>query len=433
MKLNNHKFVICLLLLLSNILSTYAFDVPVHAKITEVAVNGCTGFWNYLQDNNFDPQKQYYGAFPAFPSSGLTNLWITASNLIRNGSMWEDGANIDSGGDRPLNHFYDPTTKQGLSLSGVSLGLPSKTWATTSNAVNPALIGGGFNEYAWQNARGYQSNSIAQNSSTIRDKQVALMFRSVGQVVHLLQDAAQPQHARNEQHLDQYPWTSINTPWRSAFEDWGRKHIDLITFTPQDLDWVDAGFTCVSNFWDRGLFYGQSTSPLVANETTGPTLGLAEYCNGNFLTVRGTYGDLLGKLGYNFNLTYGMSQDYYPTTQSTDLAQVETNPAAYATSTYLLYEIPPQTVYRCYIDKTSQGAVVSPIPRWTLSQRFSRVRRMGKYNTSMRMIPTSCQTITPFSFRKPSPTAPVLLTIIFGDGWKSQTAPCRTRRAISPR
>jgi hypothetical protein len=239
------------------------------------------------------------------------------------------------------------------------LGLPSEKWGTISNAIN--IYKGGFNEYAWQNCRAYQSNSIVNSGpAQNRDLQAAMMFRSLGQVMHLVQDAAQPQHARNEQHLDMIG--IFDTPWRSSFEDWGLHNLKLIAFTPQDFDWMGAGFTCVSNFWDTGLYNPTvtGTTPLDENESGTITLGLAEYCNGNFLTVRGVYGDLLTSLGANLSPSLGVSQDHYPISQSTDLAEVESNPSAFARGVYLANYIPQQTVYRCYVDKTSQGAVVRP-------------------------------------------------------------------------
>jgi hypothetical protein len=343
-----------LLFLLSWLRASYGFDVPVHAQITGAAFSGCSGFGNYFADNNISAEKLYTGVLDWNPDFDFPEIGVTASELVVDGSIWEDGSGIDAGGSRSLNHFYDPTTKQGLSIvAGVVSGLPSKTWASISNAVNPGLIGGGFNQYAWQNARAYQSNSIVSYSSSDRDQQAAFMFRSIGQVVHLLEDTAQPQHARNEQHLDKFPFTPLNTPWRSAFEDWGRDHLTNIVFTPADLDWQAAGFTCVSNFWDTGLYVPSvtGTAPLTANENGGPTLGLAEFCNGNFLTVRGSYGE------YPQLANAGGQVYTYPSIYSTDFSHFQGDPAAYCKLVAIFEGTldPDKAAYRCVVSKTSQG------------------------------------------------------------------------------
>jgi hypothetical protein len=155
MKLNGLELVIVLVFVVGGIGSGYGFDVPVHDKITAAAANGASGLANYLQDNNITLLREYYGLYEPTPAIGLN-----VEALIRYGSIEEDGDAIDAGGARSLNHFYDPTTKHGLSVGGGDLGLPSQTWGTLSNAVNPTLRFGGFNVYAWQNARSYQSNSI---------------------------------------------------------------------------------------------------------------------------------------------------------------------------------------------------------------------------------------------------------------------------------
>ena len=52
-----------------------------------------------------------------------------------------------------------------------------------------------------------------------------------------------------------------------------------------------ALYTKLLDFWDRGLFTNGTSTGLdndAANGVSGATLGLAEYCNGNFLGEYGT-------------------------------------------------------------------------------------------------------------------------------------------------
>jgi hypothetical protein len=43
-----------------------------------------------------------------------------------------------------------------------------------------------------------------------------MIFHSLGQVIHLVQDAAQPQHTRNDAHLD--PSESVVMQWLPLLE-----------------------------------------------------------------------------------------------------------------------------------------------------------------------------------------------------------------------
>jgi hypothetical protein len=342
------------------VISGYCHDVTVHAKITSAAVSGSTEFANYLQDNNISSSMQYPDIISV--SSDLNPVGPTPSGMIIDGSIWEDDDDVDSGGHRPYNHFYDPISKQGLSvlwpwpLGLITYGLPSETWGAFYDEVNK-FNRPDFNEYSWQNARTYQSNAIVDVASYARDGQEAVMFSSIGQVMHLLEDTSQPQHVRNEQHLDQFPRTTVNTPWRSVFEDWGWHNLGNINFSPTNLDWMAAGFTQMSDFWDRNLYNGTSYAPLNANENGGPTLGLAEFCNGNFLTVRGSYFEFPGK---NTNGSFGVTAYRYPSIYSTDFIHYLLNPAAYAKlipNSIGLYGA-NTAVYRCVLTKSSQGVSV---------------------------------------------------------------------------
>jgi hypothetical protein len=356
---------ICLYLSIVSLI--HGHDVPVHKAITKGAVAASTGFSRYLKDNNLQ-----FAVFNAGLQNGVWTAY-TASGEIILGSANEDDQNdqdIEGGGSdigeaRSLNHFYDPTTKLGLNAKIGSLhfaGLPSPLWATTYNIVDPFKYGG-MNVYSWQNARAYQSNSIVNVSAAARISQAGLMFRSVGQVMHLLEDASQPQHVRNEQHKDTWPFLPIdvNTQWRSKIEDFGRENLSSLQamgcFAPQNLDWMAAGFICVTNFWDRGLYNASSPTPLEANETGGKTLGLAEWCNGNFLTVRGSYAE------YPLLAVHGGTTYPYPRIDSTDFDHYQGQPDAYAKlitvfdGSQNLYGV-PTAVYRCIVQKNSQGVVV---------------------------------------------------------------------------
>jgi hypothetical protein len=148
-----------------------------------------------------------------------------------------------------------------------------------------------------QNARGYEWLGLTATNEADRFENLTNMFRAVGQVMHLLQDASQPQHVRNEQHLDSLG----KIAWESPIEDYGNDHVANLNYGDGSmLDWHGAGFTKLEDFWDRHKYDGSSSAALIADNNENPnggpdTLGLAEWCNGNFLGARISICGLLHK------------------------------------------------------------------------------------------------------------------------------------------
>lgn len=294
----------------------HAHEIPVHQAIAFHAAASA-----------FERSPTYAG-FMETIAADLPLLEATNSMVM--GSALEDALrNEDTiGGFRSLNHFYDPLT--GLGLSNVpyedrridpatgqfrTIGRDLFTWASRRDCpgIDVHILGIGINVdtrniWAWQNARDHQW--LGLNATNRQERQAALadMFRAAGQVVHLLQDASQPEHTRNEQHL---------CP-PSRIEQYGAMPV----VQPGLLDWRGFGFTRMRDFWDRDLYDGSSAQALVndADPWEPERLGLAEFSNGNFLGGRHLYPEYF---------TPGSVQ-YYPfpsRTTSTDYEQVRANPA----------------------------------------------------------------------------------------------------------
>src|SRR5204862_296062 len=104
----------------------------------------------------------------------------------------------------------------------------SFTWATAPNggAVYP---GPWLNRYGWPRAREYELNALTLQATADRNNNFALMFRSLGQVLHLNQDLSQPSHVRNDNHL-----LEDNV---SFIEAYGLRHLNEMICPPQFLDW----------------------------------------------------------------------------------------------------------------------------------------------------------------------------------------------------
>jgi len=129
------------------------------------------------------------------------------------------------------------------------------------------------------------------------------MFYALGHVLHLNQDTTSPPHTRDDNHLPGW----LGGPGVSFFEEYGegtylrhgRRFSDDSGFplsATEWSDWLAAGFTSLESFWDRNLYSGQP-EVLDGNETgqgSANQLGLAEYCNGNFLSRHALYPEVPG-------------------------------------------------------------------------------------------------------------------------------------------
>jgi hypothetical protein len=169
----------------------------------------------------------------------------------------------------------------GINFSGVTLFGVGKNVNTS-------------NTWSWPNARYYEWLGLTATDRNDRFNYLTNMFRAVGQVMHLVEDLSQPQHVRNEQHVDPFvanSWKEQHDPWASPIEVYGRQNVTNLNYGDGSmLDWRGAGFTKLEDFWDRHLYNG-SAAALTAAENGGAQLGLAEWCNGNFLGDRHSYAE----------------------------------------------------------------------------------------------------------------------------------------------
>lgn len=302
---------------------------------------------------------------------------IGAADWMIRGSYDEDNADVDVngnkdiGGKRSYNHFYDPLdTTYGKGLSDTppdirtKIGLDSFTWASTLNCPGwnwYGVFGLGanintVNTWSWKNARSYEWLGLTAPNRSDRQANLDSMFRSVGQVMHLLEDTSQPQHVRNEQHV-----AIPLSIWRSPIEKWGLKYVNELNYGDGSmLDWRGAGFTKLEDFWDRHLYAPGNSAALVADAAENPyggphTLGLAEWCNGNFLGARHLYPEYFqhGDISY---------YPYPSRTTSTDYAQKVANPPSGIRALNLKNGYQGQAIY---VNKTGDGITYPDISRFT--------------------------------------------------------------------
>src|SRR6266705_2709281 len=147
----------------------------------------------------------------------------------------------DPNGDfhRVFSHFHDPVINRALTVSllGITavLGARAADWALDPAAFTPAFPPSSipgvtptpqrfnnfslatFHESMWRAVTGQnQAGAKVANTATERNTYWATAFRALGDILHLNQDMAQPQHTRNDPHAGGF--FTILTGHKSAFE-----------------------------------------------------------------------------------------------------------------------------------------------------------------------------------------------------------------------
>ncbi len=143
--------------------------------------------------------SQFPSVVPIDPNGADPNETTFLENtsiirIITGGSVLEDAST------RSVHHFYDP---QHEGFAG-GVGLPSPVWILES--METQGMGSEFSLpnqfYSYRDALEYYYLGLILPDETDRRINFGLMFRSLGHVIHHLQDMAQPQHVRSDQHCN---------------------------------------------------------------------------------------------------------------------------------------------------------------------------------------------------------------------------------------
>ncbi len=269
---------------------TYAYKQPTHEDMSEAAA-----FKSILVDSNFlgtlglkfsiDDERQRFTNSVGTPK--------TIKFLIRDGARFEDGVNC--GDTRSENHFYDPIFNNGLiwntqvvtpliSFPITITGQKSPDWALEDQSQFFAQ------DYSLRDARQYLYEALTLPNLDSRNRKFGLTFQALGQVIHHLQDMAQPQHVRNDPHYiapgqdcSQIVQTlggylKENPSRYEKYTDANRSDIIGSALQNNPYDPVYPGtdptiFNTARKFW-------------VTQEGTGGTgLGISEFTNNNFVSA----------------------------------------------------------------------------------------------------------------------------------------------------
>jgi hypothetical protein len=261
----------------------YAFkEDSTHRQLTAAAIQpSASNIKNYLI-NNLGLSEGYDTTLNGVDRKGNSNNYSIAT-WLQEGSEDEDALSFC----RASNHFHNPIhsgdwLSSQMSDSGWvdavcgSTRFSNVTWATGYAAPITSFIASrAGQDMGWDNARTYFYQSLTSQDSATREERLVKTFKSVGMVMHLLQDMAVPAHTRND--MSSHLFNSYNPfKWFSnPFEKYVINHYSAISNTP-----IKPTFTAPirhTDFWDKDIYSG-------ANPSNSTDQGLAEYSNANFFS-----------------------------------------------------------------------------------------------------------------------------------------------------
>lgn len=261
----------------------YAFkEDSTHRQLTAAAIQpSASNIKNYLI-NNLGLSEGYDTTLNGVDRKGNSNNYSIAT-WLQEGSEDEDALSFC----RASNHFHNPIhsgdwLSSQISDSGWvdavcgSTRFSNVTWATGYTAPITSFIASrAGQDMGWDNARTYFYQSLTSQDSATREERLVKTFKSVGMVMHLLQDMAVPAHTRND--MSSHLFNSYNSfKWFSnPFEKYVINHYSAISNTP-----IKPAFATPfrhTDFWDKDIYSG-------ANPSNSTDQGLAEYSNANFFS-----------------------------------------------------------------------------------------------------------------------------------------------------
>ena len=232
----------------------WAWEVNTHAELTEEAIKINEGDLNAYLITNLGLEN---GLNESLPGGNPRELMI-------------QGSNTEDDGRRPLNHFHEPILNRGSEIFG---GISAIDWS-----LSPLGTQSPGGKFSWNDAREYYFKALTSETKAERDENWGKTFRALGQVMHLLQDSANPSHVRDDLHafddglhdfmerrsVGSYIGSGIFSPDPSMLEQPGPAGPNGEPF---------------ANLFDRDTYHGSAPEA-----TLGADIGVTEYTNANFFS-----------------------------------------------------------------------------------------------------------------------------------------------------
>jgi hypothetical protein len=274
--------------------SVDAYELRTHGSITDQSFTASQGIAQYLGEIDiglgdiFDPQSiTRPDQLMHFTNDGTVRGWMVEGSIREDDyqphprleSLFgcETPRNPPSLIDRSLNHFFD-VQRGGAGLT-LGNGLPAPDWALGLQGHGPSPD---QNQFSLPDARVYQARSLTESSPSERDRSTAKLFRTLGQVIHVLQDMAQPQHTRNDPHLG---CVSGVLQFVAGERSWYEKYTETRALSMRYRTRSDASRPLVLSGYGPAAFQGYRDYWANASGS-----GLAEFSSRNFFSAATNLG-----------------------------------------------------------------------------------------------------------------------------------------------
>ncbi|MFO7558395.1 MAG: hypothetical protein R6X10_06160, partial [Desulfobacterales bacterium] len=228
---------------------------------------------------------------------GATEI-INSNEVFRwlgEGGIQEDEPDYAIPYVRSLNHFHDPLTNEGY----LSAKASSVLWAQRPMGEQY------FGYYSWHDVRNDFYLALTSSENDDQEEYFAHMFRGLGQLMHLVEDASVPEHTRDDFHY-----------FRNPYEEWVKANViraeggnitingdpliidsNAYFFSPDLLSQMPGDFAGaevpIANLMDTNEYVLPVPDPGVTffpgDEFS--TIGLSEYTNANFLSADTMFKD----------------------------------------------------------------------------------------------------------------------------------------------
>jgi len=221
----------------------------VHYQMTEAAFDAAAAGNDFLQRLAVVPGKTVGGKLP--------RTWAA------------EGARDEDNGNNPLSHFFDPENKIRLSIGSC----PKSELPYQMRADEYAVAGVAGNLHGLVAARIALVKSLTAPTRDLQEDALGETFKNLGHMMHLVEDMAQPEHTRNDQHFPLGSSTSL-------YEDFSEY---IIRYPPQ------------VNGLPKNYFAGY---PVVRHDsyldyfsTSQKKSGMADFSHYNFITQDTNFHD----------------------------------------------------------------------------------------------------------------------------------------------
>jgi len=252
-------------------LPALAYETPTHRLMSDTAVRQTSLFTDHSLMFNLGLLGASEQSFIYYLRTGKVRVGLAyydVGELVAEGSVDED--------DTPkfLNHFFDPVHHRPLVIGGIPTGRQSWEWAIEDEPIEGLVHN---QDRSLRDARDFLERSLMFNqgdpaeAEVERGLAVSNMFLSLGHAMHHMQDMAQPQHVRNDQHFP--------VGFASRYEDYTNRNINrsdlraLMTGSQPNFPGSPA-FKTARDFWfnDGGTGIAQGTNRDFLSQGTNFTM-----------------------------------------------------------------------------------------------------------------------------------------------------------------